>query len=346
MKQRKRIFVVIVLAILIVGMLGVTYPVLAGKGGNGGGGKPPKDETPADPVISYYAFTSKTSSNGLSVMDADGSHQTWIFDTPWAQDGLYRTWSPDSSTIAYLDDQNLWMVDIEVVDGEPQGNNIRQITDFPDTGPYCIDNTLSWSPTDDVCAVVTYQVASYPDQYTDYTLNLIDTVPTNGEYQVNGIYTQRDQHIVGPRWNPDGTKIAFLKYDQYFSNTNNNFLGLVILTVSNGAVTSVIEISATDIGLGYIHSMDWAKTDDNLLSLATWGAEIYTIELDTLTTEYITDGFQQCWSPDDSKLVFSEPAIINQGKRSERTVYYITIRDLTTGVEVRHTQGLLPEWKI
>jgi Tol biopolymer transport system component len=326
----KKLLVILVCLIMIGTIFGISYSAVTAKKPT-----PPPDDppTPADPAISYFSYNDKGNANGLWVMDADGSHQTLINEGK----AMYRSWSHDGSTVAY-EDSGLWLMDFAVVDGVPQGSNARQIASDTAMGDY---RKPAWSPTDDVIAYVSDSF--YDDEnnvfHTKHTIKLINPVPVNNEYQTIDLYSVTDELISYPTWSPDGTKLAFIKH-AYPPITGGQFISIEILTISNGEVTASVEITGSDLGESDVIGLDWSSTRNDMLSFST-GPEIYTLDIDTITTEYICDGINPSWSPDDSLLAFVE---IVPGKGKSGDTYNIKTIDLTTDDTASYAKGLLPDW--
>jgi Tol biopolymer transport system component len=333
-ENMKKLFVILVCLFMIATVFSVSFAVSAGKGG---GGKPPKDDppTPANPAISYYSYGDGGHKNGLWVMDADGSHQTLINEGK----ALFRTWSPDGLTVAF-ENGGLWLMDFNVIDGIPLGSNARKIASDTTFGDY---RKPAWSPIDDVIAYVSASL--YYDENNDYHqkhhIKLIDPVPVNNEYQSTEIYSTTDELISSPTWSPDGTELAYIKHS-YPPLIGGQFISIEILTISNREVTAITELSAEDLGVTDVIGLEWSSTQNDVLAYST-GPEIYTLDLDTLTSEYLCDGINPSWSPDDSLLAFVE---IVPGKGNKGDTYNIKTLDLTTSEVTHFAKGLCPDWMV
>ncbi len=307
----KKIFVILMCVLLIATVYGATSIALACKPG-GGGGKPPQEQPPADPTIAYVRETNK--GTYLCVMNADGSNQVDIHTlASWAP-LVVPSWSPDGDSIAFVDDSEIWRIDVEVIDGVPQGKNLQKLTTG---GDYC---RPAWSPTGDEILVVT-------DEYTSLGL-----VPATGGTSTI-IYTAPEGYVViGNTWSPDESQIVFVE-SNFDDIQPTKYNWMKILDLETNEVTVVFSWEHWECPC----RLDWARTKDIVaFDLAGDGRWIYTLDLSeqSPTPEKIVMGMSPSWSPDDSKIVYEG------GKRGNT----LTVYDFATETTEKLGSGKVPDW--
>jgi Tol biopolymer transport system component len=284
----------------------------------GGGGKPPKDPPPpADPAIAY-------TSNGLMVMNADGSNQTQVYSV---SDVSEPSWSPDGGSVAFMYrhgspswQMDLWRIDISVVDDVPVGSNPTLLETDVGFSP-------TWSPAGDVIA--------YPISVSDTSASFLMTIPANGG-PVDTLYTAPlPYQILYPTWSSDGTRIAFSE-GIYYTNPDQVFLK--ILEIATGTVTTVV--GPVDYRFS---NLEWARTKDEVAfqaGVASVGG-LYTLDLteQNPTPQLISGGDKRSpsWAPDDSKLAYSQWV--------RRNRLDINTYDFATGEIKTLARGMFPDWR-
>jgi Tol biopolymer transport system component len=284
----------------------------------GGGGKPPKDPpTPADPAIAYVV---QGSFDKLRVMNEDGTNITTIYKARGAIFSM-PSWSPDGGSIVWRHAPNTKVIDVVVVDGEPQGKNLRILTDNDDCGGAgCYPS--SWSPEGDV-------ISAYSGGNDGRSLFLIHA---DGSGSPEVVYTSPvGRRVTFSTFSADGNRIAF--HEEEVGGTNDY---IKILNRTTEEVTTVLTLTFTDAGT-VIQFLDWARTKDAIAySIRPWtnnDKTIYTFDLSPGSTPvFVADGWSPSWSPDDSKLVFDD-------SNSVRTI------DLSTQEIVIKAGGTHPDWR-
>ena len=123
--------------------------------------------------------------DGLAIADAATGAST-----PLTQTGTYASWSPDGSTIAYIDNERLWSK--PVAGGPRRRMGTRKIDE---------ETTPSWSPDSQRLAYI--GPAGKNDREDLFTIQADGT----GERRV----AQNVFDFEDARWSPDGSLIAFVK---------------------------------------------------------------------------------------------------------------------------------------
>jgi Tol biopolymer transport system component len=317
-----------ILCVLIVSLLvSMAIPMACAPKPPNGGGKPPKDEPPADPAIAYYSTTSGPRPNKIMVMNDDGSNQAVVYEEYFGTSGI--SWSLDGQSIAWSGstyipnvpgyNTGIWRMDIEVVDGEPQGTNLQQLVSLEYSG-----NGAAWSPLGDEIAFATRTDPPSPE--TGGLSNKILVVPvTGGDYEV--IYTAPDGStgVKSPTWSSDGTRIAFTEVEM---STGDRCIK--VIDKATGATTHTLVK-----GQFYIEWVDWARQDSNTLAFYDAGMT-YSLDIDSGTPNPVLQGIMPSWSPDNSKILYRQT-----GKKDRLCTFEFSTGEITP----LNNGGTLPDWR-
>src|SRR2546430_829670 len=147
---------------------------------------------------SRIAFVStRDGAPNVYVMDADGSGQTRLTNTPRFSGSGQPAWSPDGSGIVYVSDA----VRCECLHTvAPDGSATAQITSH---GSFTGDIEPAWSPDGQTIAFVRV----LPDNYEVFRIGADGSNETpltsSGPFKVNNNF---------PRWSPDGQQIAVERF--------------------------------------------------------------------------------------------------------------------------------------
>jgi Tol biopolymer transport system component len=235
------------------------------------------------------------------VMDADGSNQTNLTNTPDTNEGQ-PAWSSDGTRIAFTNDQDevggfsdIWVMD---ADGSNQ-TNLTKTPDAPDADNFH-EYQPSWAPDGAQIAFVRELEGQIFSEQAD--IFVMDTDPdTNDATNI----TNSDASEIDPVWSPDGTKIAF-------AGVRDS--GFEIVTMDPDGQNE--EILTGDRFEGDDRAPDWSPDSTKVVFMKQsqvdgccepW--EIWAVNRDgsgdTNLTNHPSDDMGPSWSSDGTEITFT-----------------------------------------
>jgi Tol biopolymer transport system component len=233
------------------------------------------------------------------VMDADGTNQTNLTNTPDTNEGQ-PAWSSDGTRIAFTSDQDevggftdIWVMD---ADGTSQTNLTPTAPDTDNFDEY----QPSWAPSG---AQLTF-VREVPGQIFPEQPDIF-VMDTNSDTNDAINLTNTDASEIDPAWSPDGTKIAF-------AGVRNS--GFEIVTMDPDGQNEIILTG--DSFDGDDRAPDWSPDSTKVVFMKQsqvggccepW--EIWAVNRDgsgdTNLTNHPSDDMGPSWSPDGSEITFT-----------------------------------------
>jgi Tol biopolymer transport system component len=255
------------------------------------------------------------------VMDADGTNQTNLTNTPDTNEGQ-PAWSPDGTKIAFTgpgklnEDNSGGLEDIYVMDADPTTDDATSLTNTPNSLEY----QPSWAPSGAQLTFVREVPGEIISEQAD--IFVMDTDPASND-AIN--LTQTDASERHPDWSPDGAKIAF-------SGVRNG--GEEILTMDPDGQNE--EILSGDGFDGTDEAPEWSPDGTKVVfqkqsqvggCCGPW--EIWGVNRDgsgdtNLTPNDLSDEDRlvtqhtgPSWSPDGSEIIFTRTRPSVEGGQSD-----------------------------
>ena len=297
---------VVALWVMVIGWSGCSGP----NGGNEQSASPAAAAASANPAIAYIGNILKPGLTELRVMNGDGSNQTTITQADYSP-----SWSPDGKSIAFdrgnrtgnfINGDEIWRVDVAVVNGKPTGSNERLLVPYAVCNVYC--NYPAWSPLGNEIAF---------QAWTASGLVAIMVVPATGGTPTTLITAPDAQTRYGAfAWRSDGSQLAVATKVCTPDCVNHRSTDSIqIVDRATGTVVNTL-LQGQIYWNGW--SISWARGRDTLAFTAElfdasgipiYPPHIYTVDIPSGSPILVTNGGQfgaktPSWSPDNSKLVY------------------------------------------
>ena len=235
------------------------------------------------------------------VMNGDGSNATRIYNpgsvnkTPFSLGAPH--WSPDGNYICFLMSGSIYKMNISVVNGVPTAGTPTKLLD---TATYHI------APSDNYWSFGTTNEIIFSGRLTTDKSTKIYAISGNGGTPTS-IYTTSGTNIKWIDVSPDGSKILFEEYI-------NGCAYLKVINRSDGSqVYSSIQVTGTGGKLNGCFASDWSRTSGSTnvciyaYPVGSTTPSIFKYDVsDTSSLTLIKSNARACsWSPDDSKIVYT-----------------------------------------
>jgi Tol biopolymer transport system component len=271
--------------------------------------KGPQIQVAANPAIVWRTVEviNRKDVDGIWVMDANGANPTRIYAPSLAKGEkgvipLYSPhWSPDGSSISFVQKNgtatSLYKLKVTIVNGVPTATNVTKLYDPSLYNAVLINEGSYWSFG--TANEIIFIVKSNSDN-----LYRIQAISGNGGIP-STIYTAPNGVTLSyTTVNPDGTLIAF-------SSTDGTNKYLKVIKRSDGSETNSILLNSI---LTNVFDKDWARTSGSTkiafyaYPLGSTTATTYTMDITDASTLTLVRSYGRSpsWSPDDSKLVFTD----------------------------------------
>lgn len=288
------------------------------------GGPPPPPPTPANSAIVFNVDTTfqhkgqARSVQAIFVMDADGSHRKMIYhdfltsgsswsigtasDPSWSGNGQQicyagRVGISSAPPIRPLSSYNsVYTLNVSLVNGVPTASNLTKILDGAANGINY--NTPRWSPAVNEIAVRASQSGN-PDKLL--------IIPATGGTPTTIYSVPATDYILSyPCYSPDGLKVAF--------HLRNTTTGERWIKVIDRATSAVLNSIVLDPAYSW-QNLDWSRTSGsstltfrNIIPNTGAQGTLYTLDFNVSSTPVpvVSNGAHPTWSPDDTKIAFSE----------------------------------------
>jgi hypothetical protein len=315
--------------------------------------------TAAKPALAYEGSLMYKGSRTrtVSVMDADGTHQTNLFGTTEARGEHFRdaSWSPTGTSICFSQSNlsntapvaSIKALDVSVnSSGIAVASNVRTIYNVPPGSG--LNPGTAWSST---AAMGKIAFCPWNPNSTDRTLWV---VPQTGGAPIkvwgsDATYIKEDGSVLGhrqslgyPTWSPDDERLAVVRYDS--SGTPDQYVVSTIMIFTTGdngnswSYTDSIKVSAapgaTVVNMYYL---EWSRAGMNKLAYGNaqdgllYYVDPQTRDINGVLTVPTTNGVTgtcPSWSPDNGTLIFNNTAGANSDYLSRIVPFTTTVTNV------------------
>jgi Tol biopolymer transport system component len=262
--------------------------------------EPSAQTTSPEGKIVFVKQDTVSDSYDIWVMDADGTNQINLTNTPDTDEGQ-PAWAPDGTKIAFTgpgdlnEDNSGGLGDIYVMDAD--GTDRTNLTDTPDF----LEFQPSWAPSG---AQITF-VRELPGEIISEQLDIF-VMDANGQTPATNL-TNTDASERDPAWSPDGTKIAVAGV-----RGPRGEGGWEILTMDPDGQNETILTG--DTFEGEDRGPDWSPDSTMVVFQKSQNSggdpgEIWAVNRDgsgdTNLTNHPANDTTPSWSPDGSEITFS-----------------------------------------
>lgn len=194
--------------------------------------------------IAYVSYSKETGS-GIYIMNPDGTDQHLLHILEQSQPYISLSWSPDSQSIIYTDNNEISLNLLTITDlGEAEITSLTEDLQLCGEGLMSIDS-LSWSrTTEDIATIVSCPEPKlflldmdFEDRFRIQQMSLV----IDADWQKFGTLSG-----LGLDWSPDGTQLLFMTF---FIQNDMVYTMMISLDITQFLATEQIEI--TLIGITY-----------------------------------------------------------------------------------------------
>ncbi len=215
-------------------------------------------------------------------------------------------WSCDGSKIVFASNRS---GNLDIFTMKPDGTDVTNIT------------KTSWPETDPTYSPDGTKIAYASEQHGDFDIMVMKADGSNASDPLH--LTTSVDYEVGPSWSPDGTKIAYQK-----SSTGSQSDIFVVSATTPDSIAKITNSS------GFETTPDWGPA-------STGETFIYTMKADGTDPQKVTlpiTGGYPAWSPDASRIVFSDKGDLFTIMPDGRGLAQLTADHNNTGTDIE------PSW--